>query len=124
MIEMCKVPPPGFGSARPGGHAFENSAQGLMPGPLRFCYRLEQQHPYNGFVYPLDAWHILSPLANETPTKLKEMSMNRFLTDVAMGLLALVPLNFLAEKTGATQDLPKAPPAQQANSPKGGAATP
>src|SRR5216684_5881595 len=95
-----------------------------MPGPLRFCYRLEQQHPYNGFVYPLDAWHILSPLANEAPTEFKEMSMNRFLPVVAMGLLALIALNFLAASIGATQDPPKAPPAQQANSPKGGAATP
>ena len=48
--------------------------------------------------------------------------MNRFLPVVAMGLLALIALNFLAASIGATQDLPKATPAQQANAPQGGAA--
>ncbi len=50
--------------------------------------------------------------------------MNRFLPVVAMGLLALIPLNFLAASIGATQDLPKATPAQQATAPQDGVAAP
>src|SRR5438046_5887452 len=50
------------------------------------------------------------------------MSMNRFLRVMVMGLLALIALDFLMARIGATQDPPKATSAQQAIAPKGGAA--